>query len=237
MTELLANNCSRKFKTQKQVLFFSVIIVMVLVVSPPLVLAELDPLVTEEPVTISNQPWLEYTVTNPNPSTIGDIVAFVIEVDPLEHPFGGTKATNGWIDQPLYQDFPAHWDSLMFVGDSWPLVTFPLTWREFFGGIDYPFGSSAAAGFFLEYSEISPNTFAFDNPSLAISPGETLDQFFSLLVEPSSTYLSAYLDDASSDTFDNTGLSYFQGEAIPEPSTIALLGLGGLALIRRRQGN
>ena len=205
-------------------------------VSPTMVLALSDPFVTEQPVTISDQPYLEYTITNPNPSTISDIVAFVIEVEPQQHPFGGTKATNGWIDQPFYSFEPAGdvWDSLMFDGDSWPKITYSLTWREFFGGIDYPFGSSAAAGFFVEYIEILPNTFAFGNPSLAISPGESLDQFFSLLLEPGSTYLLAHLGDAATDTFDNTGLSYFQGEAVPEPATVFLLAFGSVALLRRK---
>ncbi len=116
-----------------------------------------------------------------------------------------------------------------------------LTWSEFFGGIDYPFGDEKAVGYYVNYSEGEPNTFTFDwlysEPPyhLPIFEGETLDGFYAYMDLTASQYLLAYIEEAENGTFNNTGLPWFQGEAVPEPGTVVLLGLGSV-LVRRRQG-
>jgi hypothetical protein len=178
-------------------------------------------------------PRVEYTVTNPSPSTVGDIVAFVIDLNPSELPYGHWADTaNQWNFQDLAAD---DWTSDM-THYGYPSASFPLTWQAFFGGIDYPFGTSPAAGYFVGYSEVSPGLYQFDSPSLAISPGESLGQF---VVEGRalSTFYLAYIGDAANDTFDSNGLPYVSGEAVPEPCTLILLGMAALGLLayaRRR---
>ncbi len=180
-------------------------------------------------------PRVEYTVTNPSPSTVGDIVAFVIDFSPDDFPYGHWADTaNQWKFQDLA---PGDWTSAM-VHYGTPSRTFSLTWQEFFGGISYPFGLLQATGYFGGYSEVSPGVYQFDSPSLAISPGESLGQF---VVEGRalSTFYLAHLADASVDTFDANDLSSFSGEAVPEPSAFVLLGMGALGLLawawRRRR--
>lgn len=217
----------------KHTFSFTIIVIMILVVSPTIVLAQLDPIITEE---IINDEWLEYTVINPNPSTVGDIVGFLIEVHPDQPPFEGfflTGSPDGWADKSFITDSTSEWEQLMFQS-NWPNgnIFFPLTWREFFGGIDYPFGDAPAAGFFLPFTETNPGIMAFNDPTLAISPGEQLGDFRAS-VPMGSPYVLAYINDAENDTFDDTGLANLQGEAVPEPGTLLLLGLGGLGLIRK----
>jgi hypothetical protein len=215
--------------------FFSppVDVIMLTLLLSSLVFAVSDPTVIEE---FEDVGFSHYTVVNPADSSIGDIVGFIVEVD---YQYGLLAyADNGWMAQGM-TDFmeeplnPTTWDSKMKVNYS--TVTFDLTWRQFFGGIDYPFGDVKGIGFYVSYSEISPATYKFDwsDPGhLPILPGETLGDFSANVDGPCSQYLLAYIDDAQNSTFSSAGLSSFQGETVPEPTTICLLGLGGL-LIRK----
>ena len=206
-------------------------------------LAASDPTVIEE---FEEAGFSHYTVVNPADSSIGNIVGFIVEVD---YQYGLLAyADNGWLAQGM-TDFseeplnPTTWDSKMKVNYS--TATYDLTWRQFFGGIDYPFGDVKAIGYYVSYSEIAPDTYKFDwlysNPPghLPILPGETLGGFSANVDGPCSQYLLAYIDDAQNDTFgyDNIDkrLRSFQGETVPEPITLSLLGLGGLALRRRHR--
>jgi hypothetical protein len=116
-----------------------------------------------------------------------------------------------------------------------------LTWRQFFGGIDYPFGDVNGVGYYVNYSEVAPDTFKFEwsYPEapyhLPVLPGETLEGFHAYVDLTASQYLLAYIDDAENDTFDDSGLPWFQGEAIPEPATICFLGYGALSLLRSKR--
>jgi hypothetical protein len=218
--------------------FFSppVDVIMLTLLLSSLVFAVSDPTVIEE---FEDVGFSHYTVVNPADSSIGDIVGFIVEVD---YQYGLLAyADNGWMAQGM-TDFmeeplnPTTWDSKMKVNYS--TVTFDLTWRQFFGGIDYPFGDVKGIGYFVSYSEIATDTFEFDwsSPSapyhLPILAGETLGGFSANVDGPCSQYLLAYIDDAQNSTFSSAGLSSFQGETVPEPTTICLLGLGGL-LIRK----
>jgi len=180
---------------------------------------------------------LEYEIVNPALSTVGDIVALVIDIDPeqfssFDSPWVQTR--NQWKGQILN---PTAWGQAMFtqVGFS---QTFDLTWQQFFGGMAYPYAANQpAAGYWMAYSEVQgqPGTYSFDSPGLAVSPGESLDEFYVYGSQPCSTFCLAHLDDAAADTFDDNGLPSVSGEAIPEPATLALVGLGALALVRRRR--
>ena len=199
----------------------------------PLALAESAPTVFEDYDPAG--PVVEYTVTNPSPSTVGDIVAFVIDFSPDDFPYSYWADTaNQWKFQDLA---PGDWGSAMEHEGGWSPGPFPMTWQEFFGGISYPFGLLPAAGYFVGYSEVSPGVYQFDSPSLAISPGESLDQFF-VDGRALSTFYLAHLPDASVDTFGSSDLSSFSGEAVPEPSALVLLGMAAVALLahaRRRR--
>ncbi len=205
---------------------------------PSLVLAVSDPIVIEE---VTKYPYgdthLDYTVINPADSSIGDIVGFVIEVN--YNWYLEASTTNGWMAQGVTNSplSAATWD-LNMSGNSEA-----LTWRQFFGGIDYPFGDVNGVGYYVNYSEVTPDTFKFNwsYPEapyhLPILPGETLGGFHVDVDLTYSQYLLAYIDDAENETFDDSGLSSFAGETIPEPATIAMLGLGGLLLGRSRKFN
>jgi hypothetical protein len=181
---------------------------------------------------------IDYTVVNPADSSIGTIVGFVVEASYNEYLWAVTD--NGWRAQGK-ADLPLDattWDSSMTV--NWPEgLTWPLTWRQFFGGIDYPFGEAKCVGYFVNYSEVAPDTYKFDwayaqDPlHLPILPGETRDDFYVFLVPTASRYLLDYMDDAQNDTFTNKGLSSFRGQT-PEPATLLLFGLGGLVLRKRK---
>ncbi|MBN2019431.1 MAG: PEP-CTERM sorting domain-containing protein [Sedimentisphaerales bacterium] len=217
---------------------FCVITVLPLLLSS-LALAASDPVVIEEFEDIG---FSHYTVVNPADSSVGDIVGFIVEVD---YQYGLLAYTNnGWLAQGM-TDFmeeplnPTTWDLKMKVNYS--SVTYDLTWRQFFGGIDYPFGDVKAIGYYVSYSEISPDTYKFDwsyseSPyHLPILPGEILGDFSANVDGPCSEYLLAYIDDAQNDTFSNNGLASFRGEAIPEPTSLVLFCLGGLVFFRKRK--
>ncbi len=180
---------------------------------------------------------LEYEIVNPPVSTVGDIVALVIDIDADQFSwFDGpwVDTNNSWKGQILN---PTAWGQAMFteVGLS---QTFDLTWQQFLGGMAYPYDANQpAAGYWVGYSEVGgqPGTYAFDSPGLAVSPGERLDEFYAYGSMPCSTFYLAHIDDAGADTFDENGLPSVSGEAIPEPATLALVGLGALALVRRRR--
>ncbi len=204
------------------------------------VLASSDPTVIEE---FEEVGFSHYTVVNPADSSIGDIVGFVVEVD---YQYGLLAYTNnGWMAQGM-TDFseqplnPTTWDSKMKVNYS--TATFALTWRQFFGGIDYPFGDVKAIGYYVSYHEIEPDTYEFDwsssNPPfhLPILAGETRGGFSANVDGPCSQYLLAYMDDAENGTFSSSdGLLRFPGDTVPEPATLSLLAFGGLGLIRRKR--
>jgi len=194
----------------------------------------------EDPIVIEDFDgfWaLEYTVINPEGSTVNDIVGFVIEVGPEYFPEFGyfwTDTANQWEHQAI-DDPDNEWDAAM-SGDGYPYWTYPLTWKEFFGGLDYPFDEGVpAAAYWVPYSETSPGVYEFDDGSLAVSAGEWLGQFFAYTGGPMSTYHLACIGDAESDTFDEAGLNSIEGEAIPEPATLGLLAIGSLAALAKRR--
>ena len=179
------------------------------------------------------QDQLEYTIANP-PLALGDVVGLAVSLG--NNPTFEADATNGWAYQTLFDS--SDWDSLMSSAGI-GLTFFPLTWRAFFGGIDYPFGTEPAAGFFVPYTEqISGSLFDFDTPSLAVSPGETLNQFFARdITLPASNFVTAMGDATSS--FDSSGFGTFSGVTVPEPSTFCLgllmVGAWGFLLFRQRR--
>jgi len=221
-----------KVKMQKQAFFFSAIVIIILgSFSPTAALALSNPYVIEK---YNEELYrLEYTVVNPSDSITGDIVGFIIEVD-FDY-YLRVQNDNGWQDKAIGRwNLPAdNWNSNM-LGDN------SLTWSEFFGGMDYPFADSPAAAYFVNYQEVSPNTFEFDwefhSPPyhLPILPGESRDSFYAYVDGPASQFLLAYINDAENGTFDDTGLPSFQGEAVPEPSTLFLLSFGAMLIRRKR---
>ncbi|MDY7009600.1 MAG: PEP-CTERM sorting domain-containing protein [Planctomycetota bacterium] len=205
-----------------------ILIVAVFSIAPPPIQAII---VVEDPTVIEdfNNPYqIEYTVINPPASSVGDIVGFVIEVEaPGFSPFYCDTANN-WECQALTS---TDWNSVM-EADNYPYNTYALTWSQFFGDIDYPFATDQpAAGYFMAYSETG--SYAFDSPDLAVSPGESLDQFF-VDAMPMSTFVLAHTPDANA-TFNSGDFSTFEGEAIPEPATLSLITAGGLALLTRKR--
>ena len=192
-------------------------------VSPAIVVAT-DPVVIEE---FNNPYQIEYTVINPEISNVYDIVGFVIELDAFTPFFCDTA--NQWNFQAIND--ATDWDASM-EHEGYPPATFPLTWKQFFGGIDYPFEvDQPAAAYFVAYSETG--SYTFDDPSLAISPGESLDQFIAN-AQPMSTFVLAHIGDANN-SFNADELPTFEGEAIPEPASASLLLLGAVAMLRRRK--
>lgn len=214
---------------------FCVITVLPLILSS-LVLAASDPIVIEEVDEYYSQ--VDYTVINPADSSIGDIVGFVIEVDYSYYLEAYT--TNGWMAQGLTATplSATTWNLNMSANGSGASA---LTWRQFFGGIDYPFGDVKGVGYFVNYNEVAPNTFKFDwsfseTPyHLPILAGETLDGFYAYVDVPCSQYLLAYIDDAGNATFGNSGLPSFRGEAVPEPASAAILILGATLIASKRR--
>ena len=188
------------------------------------------PIVTEQ---LTGGGWkLEYTIENPTDSTADDIVGFIIDVSAF-NPFW-TDTANLWKHQSLTA---SDWSSNMAHEGS-PSGSYGLTWQQFFGGMAYPYGATPAAGYFVAYSSAGAGSYQFDTPSLAVSPGETLDQYFAN-GQALSTFYLAYTGDASTDTFDSSGLPWVTGEAVPEPCSAALLSAGLAAVLwmrKRRRG-
>lgn len=172
---------------------------------------ESDPTVVEDYLPEEQGgPAVDYLVSNPDPSTAGDIVGFVIDFDPADFPYGAWADTsNGWKFQDLA---PSDWTSAM-SHYGFPSASFPLTWQEFYGGIAYPYGTARSTGYFVAYSEIEgeAGVYSFDSPALAISPGESLGGF-TVEGQALSTFYLAYIDDAGTDTFDDGGLPYVTGQ-------------------------
>jgi hypothetical protein len=212
--------------------FYAITVLSLLLLSSAL--AASDPAVLEETDGFYDT-LIHYTVTNPADSSIGDVVGFVIEVDYSFYLNAGT--TNGWKAQGYTNTSlnAANWDSYMKADGSGNSA---LTWQQFFGGIDYPFGQTKSIGFFVNYSAVAADTYKFDwsDPGhLPILPGETLAGFYAWEDTTASQYLLAYIGDAQNDTFSNNGLPPFRGDTVPEPATMSLLAVGGLAMLRRRR--
>jgi len=194
------------------------------------ILAQSDPIVIETP----ERYRVNYEIRNPNPSTIDHIVGMVIEVDTNQLPgyWPGTSGTGAaWQSQRVHS---GNWGSAMEQEGNSPYDVFPLTWQEFYGGIAYPFAAQQdAVGYFARYNQSATDTFELDTPGDAISPGQSLAGLY-VDAQPMSTYRLAYMSNPSG-TFSSNGLPSIEGEAIPEPATLALLALGGTGLLARRR--
>jgi hypothetical protein len=161
---------------------------------------------------------LEYTVHHAAFSPLAGIVSFAITTDPeaANVDIFLAMADNGWAAQTLS---PSGWtdpmqDDAVFEG------TYPLTWAEFYG-VAWPFGDiTTAAGYFVPYSDIGDGFYIFDNPALAITPGETLGGFEAVGVLIASDFIGGGIDPEES--FAPGQLSAFEGASVPEPSTLAL---------------
>jgi len=144
---------------------------------------------------------------------------------------------NGWLAQGITGVLldTTTWDSM--ITTNFPSGVFDLTWRQFCGGIDYPFGDVEGVGYFIYYSKISPDTYEFDwldsiTPYHFPGPaGGTLAGFYAYVDRTCSQFLLAYIDKVQNDTLGN-GSPSFQSET-PEPGTMCLFGLGGLAVLRK----
>jgi hypothetical protein len=140
--------------------------------------------------------------------------------------------TNGWLAQGV-TGVPLDtttWDSQ--ITDNFPSGVFDLTWRQFCGGIDYPFGDVEGVGYFVYYSKIGSDTYKFDW-MYSIAPyhfpgpaGETLGGFYAYVDRTCSQFLLAYIGNTPNNPF---------GNETPEPGTMCLFCLGGLALLRKKR--
>ncbi len=188
-----------------------------------------DPSVTESYNAIELR--VEYTVENP-PSGFADIVGLVIEAPEMSW----TDTANGWYHYAL--DPGTDWNNPMYgypSDYSGPGREFPMTWAQFFDMPAYPYPDRPAAAFFLAYTEGEGGLYTFDQPALAVEPGEILDAFYAYENQPASDYILSQVDDASA-TFDESSMTSVTGTAVPEPTTTALLLVGVFGAVFRRRG-
>lgn len=203
-----------------------VIVVALVVLFAGLARAAVDPLVTEE--LIEDPPdndRLRYTVINDADSSVGHIVGFAVEL--ADWASGAGLPSNSWTGNIL-----SSWDWTDPVDDD---HVDPLTWQKVFGGIEWPFaGADYAASYVLYYDEEGGGMYSFSDPTAAISPGESESGFTAWLGMPSSRVVLAHTGDPAG-SFAPDEFQIFEGATVPEPATLGLLLIGGLALLKRKR--
>jgi hypothetical protein len=131
------------------------------------------------------------------------------------------ETNNGWAGEAVT---PTSWDEPMIADNT--NTTYGLSWADFYG-VAWPFGAhETAVGFFLPYPDVGGGFFAFDNPSLSVSPGELLGGFYAVGVYIASEYAGTGTN--PEEFFAGGSFSGVSGASVPEPGGLALMLMGAV---------
>jgi len=176
-------------------------------------------------------PPIEMTSSDTGPIFGGDLSKFKsvgVSLDPPPPDARASASASWYPGDELLGHFPGV--SVLASVQGWGAQvdsTADISWRVSVGEEEFPvsvslMGEVAAVEIFDETG----------NVVLYTHTGTWSDD---LTLEPSHVY-SLYLHVTGTHTVENRASASFGGDVVPEPATLSLLALGGLALLRRRSG-